>query len=101
MKGEKMELSQRQLQRIQVLGLVEAGKITLKAAAEKMALSYRQTKRIWKRVKEEGVKGLVHANKGKPSNHRMDEEVKGKVLELSRKVYEEFNDQHFTEVLVA
>jgi transposase len=64
-------------------------------------MSYRQTKRIRKRVQEKGVKGLIHGNTGNPSNHRMKEGIKAKVLKLSQKVYGEFNDQHFTEKLVA
>src|SRR5512135_1759604 len=62
-------------------------------------MSYRQSKRIRKRVQEKGVKGLIHGNTGNPSNHRMKEGIKAKVLQLSRKVYGEFNDQHFTEKL--
>ena len=81
------------------MGWVEAGKITLKEGAEKIAMSYRQTKRIRKRVEEKGVRGLIHGNKGKPSNHRMKEGIKAKVLQLSQKGYGEFNDQHFTEKL--
>jgi transposase len=100
MKGEKIELSQRQVQKFQVMSLVEAGKMLLKEAAEKIGLSYRQAKRIRKRVKEKGVKGLIHGNRGKASSRRLDERVKAKVLELSRKVYPAFNDQHFTEKLV-
>jgi hypothetical protein len=46
MKGEKIELSQRQLQRFRVMGLMEVGRITLREAAGKMGLSYRQAKRI-------------------------------------------------------
>jgi hypothetical protein len=42
MKGEKIELSQRQLQRMQVMGLVEVGKSNLKEATEKIRLSYLQ-----------------------------------------------------------
>ncbi len=99
MEGEKIFMSQRQLQRFKVMSLVEAGKITLTEAAEKIGKSYRQTKRIRKRVQEKGVRGLIHGNTGKPSNHRMKEEIKTKVLQLSRKVYGEFNDQHFTEKL--
>lgn len=52
MKGEKIELSQRQLQRFQVMGLVQEGMITLKEAVKKIGLSYRQTKRIRRRIKE-------------------------------------------------
>ena len=99
MKGEKIELSQRQVQRFQVMSLVEAGKILLKEAAEKIGLSYRQAKRVRKRVREQGVKGLIHGNGGKVSSRRLDERVKAKVLKLSKKVYLAFNDQHFTEKL--
>jgi len=99
MEGEKILMSQRQLQRLAVMGLVEAGKITLKEGAEKIGMSYRQTKRIRKRVQEKGARGLIHGNTGKPSNHRMKEGIKAKVLQLSREVYGGFNDQHFTENL--
>jgi transposase len=99
MEGEKILMSQRQLQRLEVMGLVEAGKITLKEGAKKIGMSYRQTKRIRKRVQEKGGRGLIHGNTGKPSNHRMKEGIKAKVLKLSQRVYGEFNDQHFTEKL--
>jgi hypothetical protein len=36
MEGEKILMSQRQLQTLDVMGLVEAGKITLKEGAEKI-----------------------------------------------------------------
>ncbi len=99
MKGEKVELGQREVQRFAVMSLVEAGRMLLKEAAEKMGLSYRQAKRIRKRVKEQGVRGVVHGNRGRSSPRRLDERVKAKVLGLSRKVYAAFNDQHFTEKL--
>jgi transposase len=81
------------------MSLVEAGKITLKEAAEKIGRSYRQAKRIWKRVKEKGGKGLIHGNTGKPSNHRTPEDLREKVLQLSQRRYGECNDTHFTEML--
>ena len=99
MKGDTITLSQRQLQRVRTMSLVEAGKITLKEAAEKIGRSYRQAKRIWKRVKEEGVKGMIHGNSGKPSNHQTPKELQQKVLRLSQRCYGEFNDTHFTEML--
>ena len=99
MKGDKITLSQRQLQRVRVMSLVEAGKITLREAADKIGRSYRQAKRIWRRVKTKGIQGVIHGNTGKPSNYRTPEEVQGKVLQLSRQRYGEFNDTHFTEKL--
>ena len=81
------------------MGLVEAGKITLKEAAGKIGLSYRQTKRIRKQVREKGVRGVIHGNMGKPSNHRVEERIRAEVLQLSKKKYSKFNDTHFTEKL--
>jgi DNA-binding Lrp family transcriptional regulator len=67
MEREKIIMSQRKLKRFQVMGLVEAGKITLKEGAERLGRSYRPTKRILKRVQEKGIKRLIHGNTGKPS----------------------------------
>ncbi|MCX5910083.1 MAG: helix-turn-helix domain-containing protein [Deltaproteobacteria bacterium] len=80
-------MSQRQLQRYQVMGLVEAGEITLKEAADKIGLSYRQAKRIRKHLRERGVKGVIHGNTGKPSSHRIEEGLRAEVLQLSQEKY--------------
>jgi transposase len=99
MEGEKVIMSQRQLQRLEVMGLVKVGKITLKEAAEKIGVSYRQAKRIRQAAKRKGIKGLVHGNCGRPSKHRLSESLWKRVLGLSREIYKEFNDTHFTEKL--
>ena len=99
MKGEKLLLSQRQLQRWDLMKMVEAGKITLKEAGEKIGVCYRQAKRIRRVLGEEGMRGLIHGNTGRPSHHRLSEVLRQKVLQLSRKVYPEFNDTHFAEKL--
>lgn len=100
MKGERLIVSQRELQRWQLIGLVEVGKITLGEAAVKMGVSYRHAKRIRKRVRLKGIKGVVHRNRGRPSPRRTPERIRELVLDLSRGRYEGFNDSHFTEQLV-
>lgn len=81
------------------MGLVEAGKSTLKEAGEKLGVSYRQAKRIRRAVKQRGARGLIHGNVGRPPPNRISERVRQHVLNLSRGVYEGFNDLHFTEML--
>jgi len=100
MEGDKILMSQRQLQRWHLMGLVEGGKITLKEATEKIGVSYRQAKRIRRAVKQKGAKGLIHGNAGRHPPNRISERVREQVLKLSRKDYEKFNDTHFTEMLV-
>ncbi len=100
MKGDKIFMSQEQLQRFRVMGLVEAEKISLKDGAGKMGISYRQAKRVWKRVREKGAQGLLHGNCGRSPQNRIPDPVKKRVLELSRQKYHEFNDRHFWEQLL-
>ena len=99
MEGEKLLVTQRQLHKWRIMGLVEVGKITLKEAGEKIGVSYRQAKRLWRAVKERGAKGLIHGNVGRPPPNRISDGLKQQVLALSRKRYEKLNDVHFTEML--
>jgi transposase len=82
------------------MGLVEAEKISLKDGAGKMGISYRQAKRIWKRVRGKGAQGLLHGNVGRSPQNRIPDQVKKRVLELSSQKYGAFNDQHFWEHLL-
>jgi transposase len=99
MEGEKILLSHRQLQRWHLIKMVEVGKITLREAGEKIGVSYRQAKRIRRAIKEKGMRGLIHGNTGRPSLRRLSEVLRQKVLQLSREIYPDFNDTHFTEKL--
>jgi transposase len=92
-------MGQRELKRWHLMELVKVGKITLKEAGEKIGVSYRQAKRIRRAIRERGIKALVHGNRGRPSNHRIKEALRERVLELSREIYWDFNDTHFTEKL--
>ncbi len=99
MEQEKILMGQKQLERWHLMKMVEVGKITLKEAGERIGVSYRQAKRIGRAIRERGIKALVHGNRGRPSNNRLKESLREKVLKLSREVYWAFNDIHFTEKL--
>jgi hypothetical protein len=79
--------------------MVEDRKMTLRGGGEKIGVCYRQAKPIRRVLKEKGMRGLIHGNTGRPSHHRLSEVLRQKVLQLSRKVYYDFNDTHFTEKL--
>src|SRR3989304_9750563 len=98
-KQEKILMGQRELKRCHLMEMVEVGKITLREAGERIGVSYRQAKRIGQAIRERGIKGLVHGNRGRPSNHRLKESLRERVLKLSEEVYWDFNDTHFTEKL--
>jgi len=92
-------MGQKQLQRWHVMKMTEVGKITLKEAGEKLGVSYRQAKRIRRAIRDKGIKGLIHGNRGRPSHRRLSEEVRQRVLALAKGRYAEFNDTHLTEFL--
>jgi len=50
-------MSQRELGQIEVLARVKSQELRLMDAAALMRLSYRRTKRLWRRYREEGQRG--------------------------------------------
>jgi len=90
MEGGALAMSQRERSRLVMMTRVRAKAMTIGEASEVMGTSYRQGRRIYKRYREEGDRGLIHRNRGQPSNRRKPSEVKGKVLALYREQYWDF-----------
>jgi len=92
-------MSQKERQRYHLLKMVLGSTITLKQARSMMGVTYRHTKRLKKKLATEGVRGLVHGNRGRPSARALPPELANRIIELSQKTYTTFNDTHFTEKL--
>lgn len=80
-------MSQRELGWVEVLARVKSQELRLIDAAALMRLSYRQTKRLWKRYREEGAAGLKHRSAGRGSNRAYGEKFRRKALGLVREKY--------------
>ena len=63
-----------------------------------LGLSVRQFKRLRGRVRDHGVRGLVHGNRGQPSPRRLAEAVRQRVLELLTGTVK-LNDHHIADLL--
>ena len=83
-------ISERDLQRIEVLTEVLAGRRTVASAAVVLDLGVRQVGRLLLRYRDDGGGGLVHKGRGKPSNRRANEGVREYALELVRTQYRDF-----------
>lgn len=81
-------MSEKELRRAGVLARVKAGELQLGNAAELMELSYRQGKRLWRRYREEGAKGLQHRSAGGRSHRAKADGFRAKVLGLVRRKYQ-------------
>jgi transposase len=99
MRKDIIAMSQKERQRYHLLKMVIGGKITLKETDSLMGVSYRQAKRLKKKLISEGAKGLIHGNRGRPSPMALSHEFAEKILQLSLTKYTNFNDTHFTEKL--
>jgi transposase len=64
-----------------------------------LGVSERQCYRIKARVKKQGVKGVVHGNRGRPCKRKVKEKEVKRIVELARGKYRGFNDHHLTEKL--
>ena len=80
-------MSERELRRATVLAQVKSGSWTLVEAADRMEVSYRQAKRLWKSYQSQGAIGLVHGNAGRLSNRAKPKKVRTKVVRLIRQKY--------------
>lgn len=68
-------MSKKERSRLVVVSRVKEKQMTIKEASELLGISYRQCQRIYKRYVEAGDKGLLHRNRGRPSNRRKPAEV--------------------------
>jgi transposase len=76
--------------RLDAMQRVKRKMLSLVAAAELLGISVRQGRRIWKRFKVEGGKGLVHQLRGRRSNHRLSEEIRERVVKRHQETYADF-----------
>lgn len=95
----ELRVSQREIHRMHVVRLTIEGRETVGRGAKLLGISPRQMKRLRRKLKERGVEGLLHGNRGKaPWNKTVSEKIK-QVVELARGRYQGLNDTHLTEKL--
>src|SRR5271169_902263 len=90
METERIALSQRERDRLQVLHDVEQGRLTQVAAAQRMELSERQVRRLLQRLREGGDRAVIHGLRGRPSNRKLDVSFERKVLTRVGQRYADF-----------
>lgn len=86
----KSRLSSKERGRLDILSKVKVGVLTLVKAAALLSISYRQTRRVYKRYLAEGNEGLKHGLRDHVSNHRIDSDRRARILELYSSKYEDF-----------
>lgn len=94
-------MSRRELERAGVMGRVRSGDLPLQDAAAVLGLSYRRTKRSWRRYREGGAEGLKHGNAGRESNRGKPASMRRRVLRLIGQKYSGAEGERFGPTLAA
>ncbi len=94
-------MSVRELTRVEVLARVKAGALSVKSAAVLLHVGYRQAKRLVRRYRAQGAKGLRHGSAGRRSNRARPAAERERILGLVRQKYSGSIDVRFGPTLAA
>ena len=83
-------MSSKERRRMAVMTRVSDGTLKLRVAAEMLRVSYRQAKRLWRRYRRDGDRGLTHGGRGKQSNRAVALGQRKRAVALCRKRYHGF-----------
>src|SRR5258708_18923831 len=92
-------LTMKDEKRLEIIQRVFRGELTMAEGGLVLGVSERQCYRIKARVNQQGVKGVIHGNRGRPCKRKDKEKTVKRVVELARGKYRGFNDHHLTEKL--
>ena len=92
-------LKKYELERLRILHMVLDKRMSQREASGIMGISIRQTKRHVKKIKNDGDKAIVHANRGKPSPRKFSSALETKILTLYKANYRDFCPTLATEKL--
>jgi hypothetical protein len=98
MKGH-LTMSEKERRRKSLFDNVLEGRMKLVEASDALSLSYRQCKRSYRRFIEEGDYGLVHRNRGRPSNRAKPADFREAVLKRYRERYNGYGPTFASEKL--
>ncbi len=94
-------MSSGELERVEVMGRVAGGDLKLSDAAVMLELSYRQAKRLWRRYRKVGRKGLKHGHAGRCCNRSKPKKLRRRILTLIKKKYSGTEQERFGPTLAA
>jgi len=87
--AQTITMTSKELSRYEVITRLIRKEINGTEAAKQVNLSARQMRRIKAKVKKRGVIGIIHGNRGRPSNHRMPQQ---NIVEMKSIVKEKYHD---------
>ena len=94
-------MSERELNRVEILAQVDDGRLTVDNAANLLDLTRRQVFRLLKRYRQDGASAIRHKARGKPPNNRIHMAKRDYALSLVKENYRDFGPTLAAEMLAA
>ena len=92
-------MSERELNRIEVLAQVDDGRLTVENAANMLGLTRRQVFRLLKRYRTEGAPAIRHQSRGKAPNNKIHKAKRDYAVALVKENYADFGPTLAAEML--
>jgi transposase len=85
-----LAMSATERERLRVIEAIREGRLTQRAAAQRLGLSVRQVKRLCRAHRRRGAAGVVSRRRGRPSNRRIPRTEQRRILALVGRHYRDF-----------
>ena len=89
-KKRTITMSEEEINRSEILRMANERQITQKTGARRTGVTERHFRRLLQRYRVQGPEGIISGHRGKPSNNRMGEKKKGKILDKLKEDYHGF-----------
>lgn len=96
---DRITMTRREWQRYHMIERALKRELTQAKAGELLGLSERHIRRLVKKVRMKGMRGLVHGNRGRPSPREMSSELEKRIALIIGERYPDFAPLHATEKL--
>lgn len=83
-------MAPKELKQVQVLEKIESKHYSQKAGAQELGISTRQMRRLQQCYRAEGAAGLASKKRGKPSNHRIKNAERERLIDIIKQQYKDF-----------
>ena len=97
---ELIKMSQKELSRYDIVNKCLSGNLDTLSAAKMIDVTARQVRRMKSKVREFGAKGLIHGNRGRPSNRSIPTKIIGQAKYYLNKYYSDFKPTFASEKLL-
>ena len=88
---EDITMSAKEANQVEVFTLLKNKQIKQKKASQILGITTRQIRRKLARFKQNGITGLIHANRGRTSNNKVDEAEITAAIKVLKEKYHDFH----------